>query len=59
MKLPTTSGAEAAHGPLHELPGGGVEGGGQRAGTQPHLLRVCQRSAELQNAAGAGYARDW
>lgn len=51
------SGAEAAHGPLHELSGGGTEGCGPSSGAQSHILCVREGSAELSHAAGAGYAR--
>ena len=51
-------GPEAAYGPLHQLPGGGAEGGGPRAGPQPHLLRVGQGGAQLPHAASTGHARD-
>lgn len=54
----TPLGEKAAHRPLCKLPGRGAEGCGPWSGAQPHLLRVCQRGAQLPHAACTGHARN-
>lgn len=50
-------GPQAAHGPMHQLPGGRAGRGGPGPGRRPHLLRLCQGGAAGSGAEGSGDAR--
>lgn len=56
FRVVAVSGPQAAHGPLHQFPGGWIGRCGPSPGQRPHLLRLCQGSPAGSSAEGSGNA---